>query len=82
MPHRGKDIYKYVAALRAKYGSERWRNSFPDLRTPVNPCTNGFGPTPASKPKPPTNHIVDTLHKQGPQVLTKEDLPWAGGKKP
>jgi hypothetical protein len=82
MPHRGKDIYKYVATLRAKYRSERWRNSFPDLRTPANPCTNGFGLTPARNPKPATNHIVDILHKQGPQVLTKEDLPWAGGKKP
>ena len=81
-----RDIYKYVDKLRAKHGRERWKEPFPDLSTDPNPCTNGFGlrgevySPPHAKPK--TNLIVDTLHKQGMMVLSKSELPWAGGKKP
>jgi hypothetical protein len=76
------DVYKLVERLRAKHGSNHWREPFPNLKVGPNPCTNGFGPTPKSPPKPPTGHIVDTLHKQGPMVLFRDELPWAGGKKP
>lgn len=31
--------------------------------------------------EPPKDMIVDTLHKQGPMVLARSELPWAGGKK-
>lgn len=30
----------------------------------------------------PSHILVDTLHKQGPMVLTRDELPWAGGRKP
>lgn len=30
---------------------------------------------------PPSGLIVGTPHKQGPMVMSKEELPWAGGKK-
>jgi len=84
-----KDVYKYVAELRAKHGRNRYKVPFPDLTagsSAVTPCTNGFGqrgkgyPPPKSNPNP--GLIVDTLHKQGPMVLRKSELPWAGGKKP
>lgn len=39
-----------------------------------------YGPRPSLKP--PSGVIVDTLHKQGPMVLSRSELPWAGGKKP
>lgn len=74
-----------IIRLRAKYALDRYKCPFPDLKTPANPCTNGFGVPgvlPKPEPKPHTNLIVDTLHKQGPMVLSREELPWAGGKKP
>jgi hypothetical protein len=30
---------------------------------------------------PPSSVIVGTPHKQGMMVMTREELPWAGGKK-
>jgi hypothetical protein len=29
----------------------------------------------------PSHLIVGTPHKQGPMVMTRDELPWAGGKK-
>ena len=77
-----KKRVKEIMILRAKYSRDHYKIPFPNLKTPTNPCTNGFGPTPKVGPKPPTNLIVDTLHKQGPMVLSRDELPWAGGKKP
>lgn len=79
----GRNIYMYIMKLRAKHGRERYKVPFPNLKCGPNPCTNGFGP--ATKHEPPKlkgNLIVDTLHKQGMMVLSKDELPWAGGKKP
>jgi hypothetical protein len=79
----GRDIYLYVARLRAKHGHSKYKVSFPDLKCGSNPCTNGFGPTPKHvPPKLKGEHIVDSLHKQGMMVLSRDELPWAGGKKP
>jgi hypothetical protein len=34
------------------------------------------------EPSPPPSHlIVGTPHKQGPMVMSRDELPWAGGKK-
>lgn len=83
-----KNRSKQLALFKTKYRNSRYKVPFPNLREAddrkLAPCTNGFGQgfAPAPKPKPPTNHIVDTLHKQGPMVLSRSELPWAGGKKP
>lgn len=74
-----------LAILRARRIAQH-RNAFPDLRTDkpnLSPTTAGFGPTPKRQPNAsPAHLIVDTLHKQGPQVLSRSELPWAGGRKP
>ena len=80
----GRDIYKYVMLLKAKHGRAQYKVPFPDLKVrESDPCTCGFGP--ATKHEPPVltgGLIVDTLHKQGMMVLSRDELPWAGGRKP
>jgi len=72
-----------LALLRAKYATSKYQLPFPDLATGPSCCTNGLGQTPKkSRPQYTGLAIVDTLHKQGMQVLFKSDLPYAGGRKP
>lgn len=80
---KGRDVYLYVARLKAKHGKEKYKAPFPDLKCPPSPCTNGFGLTPKhTPPKIKGGYIVDSLHKQGLMVLSRDELPWAGGRKP
>jgi hypothetical protein len=75
--------YIQLYKLRAKHAGTKYRLPFPDLKCPPSPCTNGFGPTPKHvPPKMKGNLIVDSLHKQGMMVLSRDELPWAGGRKP
>lgn len=60
----------------------------PDLRVPgpkyPSMSTTGvarIADAVRTKHLPPSHLIVDTLHKQGPMVLSRSELPWAGGKK-
>ena len=63
-------------------------NRFPDLDTNKGlPPTSdmkgarGGSTAPVTRHQPPRGVLVGTLHKQGNMVLTKADLPYAGGKK-
>lgn len=73
--------------LAKKHGRDSGRALMPDLTTKRGPpslSTTGVAKIVEKRraaQEPPPNLIVDTLHKQGPQVLFKDDLPWAGGKK-
>lgn len=37
--------------------------------------------TPSNGPVVLSNAVVGTPHKQGPMVMFRDELPWAGGKK-
>lgn len=76
-----------IERFRKKYPV--WRViEMPDLRVP-GPKYPSLSPTGVAKITnavrekhlPPSHLIVDTLHKQGPMVLSRSELPWAGGKK-
>jgi hypothetical protein len=81
------NAFKTLLALRKKHGRDRSLcREFPDLTVEHNvaPLGNRFDQTQGKREpnKPPKHLIVDTLHKQGPMVLSRADLPWAGGRKP
>lgn len=84
-----KKRLKELEALRAKYGKGSYRHPFPDLSveqrtSPTSDMSGARGGSIAKRPAMPQQHglLVGTPHKQGPMVLAREDLPWAGGKKP
>jgi hypothetical protein len=65
-------------------------NSLPDLTVdrssaiyPSKNSSGGFSQLTAKRPvnASPPNLIVDTLHKQGMMVLSRDEIPWAGGRK-
>lgn len=73
--------------LAKKHGRDGGRAPMPDLATKKGPpslSATGVAKIAEKRravQKPPPNLIVDTLHKQGPMVLSRSELPWAGGKK-
>jgi hypothetical protein len=81
------DIYKEVERLRKKHGRDRSLvRSLPCYKIEHNlpPLSNhmGGGIAPRRKEnKSPSHLIVDILHKQGPMVLSREELKYSGGKK-
>lgn len=83
-----RDVMKELARLRAKHGRDRSLvRQMPSLKCEQNvaPLSNLIpGGTAARRRenKSPSHLIVDTLHKQGPQVIAREDIQWAGGRKP
>lgn len=83
----GYDIYKEVARLRAKHGKDRSLvRSIPSYKIDQNlpPLSNCMGGGKATKRKanPKPDHLyVDILHKQGPQVISKDHIQYAGGRK-
>jgi hypothetical protein len=76
-----------IRRLARKHGGDTGRAPMPDLSVkPGPPSLSATGVAPIVERRraaqvPPPNLIVDTLHKQGPQVIFRDDLPWAGGKK-
>jgi hypothetical protein len=81
---------KELNQLRAKHGTDRSRvRSMPSYKSEGNAnssyrsLSDGFAPVCEVKRVLPTNHglYVGTLHKQGPMVLSKSELIYAGGKK-
>jgi hypothetical protein len=82
----GRDVYKLVEDLRRKHGKDRSLvRKFPDLKFQEHAkLSNGFGKSTPKKAPMPQSHglLVGTPHKQGPMVVSREELPWAGGKKP
>ena len=85
---RKRNIYLHVERLRARYGADKYKIPFPDLKVEARtaPCSNRFDPVqPHANPEPytpPHGLIVDHLHKSSLQVILPSELPWAGGKKP
>lgn len=81
------DVYKEIAKLRKKHGKDRSSiRKFPNYKIEQNvaPCSDRFVPGTAARKKenkPPEHLIVDILHKQGPMVISREDLKYSGGKK-
>jgi hypothetical protein len=79
-----------IERLKAKHGLDRSLvRQFPDLTIEqrTSPTSDRFYPPPLLSTKQVQmilgpSFIVSHLHKSGYQVLLKEDLPWAGGKKP
>lgn len=74
-----------IARLRAKHAGQRYRVPIPDLKVEQRtaPLGNGFDKTEGRREKGRVpGLIVDHLHKQGMQVISKEDVQWAGGRKP
>jgi hypothetical protein len=85
-----KNRQRELARLRRKHPVLNC-GALPDLSRPAisskYPSLTSTGVSPIysnRKPpcSPPSHLIVDTLHKQGPMVLSRDELPWAGGKKP
>lgn len=81
-----RDIYKEVERLRKKHGKDRsLARSMPNYKIEQNvaPLSNRFA-TPGStfrKSNPAPSHlIVSHLHKQGYQVLSKDDVQYASKK--
>lgn len=75
-----------IEASRAR--TPKWRAPFPDLSCPSTCApTSDVIAVPGSntelnrRPALTIPLLVGTLHKQGPQVLAKADLPFAGGRK-
>jgi hypothetical protein len=83
-----KKRQREIERLAQKHGRDGGRAPMPDLTTKRGPPSLSetgvakIAETRRAAQEPPPNLIVDTLHKQGPQVLFKSELPWAGGKKP
>lgn len=79
---------RQLAQLREKHGRVPPVVAFPDLGVkPGAPSltATGVAKIVEKRAQPqdiPRDVIVDTLHKQGPMVLSRSELPWAGGKKP
>lgn len=88
---RWKAREKELTRLRKKHrgkprqGSVSQQNS--DARTPEKyPSLSDSGVSKICfvrrEPSTPPSHlIVGTPHKQGPMVMSRDELPWAGGKK-
>ena len=80
------DIYKEVERLRKKYGSDRSLvRKMPNYKIEQNvaPLSNRFatpGSTARKTNSAPSHLIVSHLHKQGYQVLSKDDVQFAGKK--
>lgn len=73
---------KALARLRAKHPSP-FRQPFPDLSVPAGyPSLGGFGnPTPKrASPPAPTTLTVSLLHKSSYQVLSRDEVQYAGRK--
>lgn len=83
-----KKRQQQIEEMRRRHGRDRsLTRTFPDLKVEQRtaPCSNDMAKISYAAPKEGTSDhglIVDTLHKQGPMVLSKTELPWAGGKKP
>jgi hypothetical protein len=82
------DIYKEINRLRQKHGRDRSAiNRIPSYKVEqnVSPLSNVIATreTTYRKPNIPPEHlIVSHLHKQGYQVISRDDVQYAGGKKP
>ena len=83
---------KEIERLRKKHRCRGPVAELPDLRgdrsarypslssTGLLPGTNArAAPSPALSPT--SEFVVGTPHKQGPMVMPRSELPWAGGKK-
>jgi hypothetical protein len=81
------DIYKEVERLKNKHGKDRsLLVRIPSYKSEqvLPPLSNDMGGGIAPKRKEnksPPHLIVDILHKQGPMVLSREELKYSGGKK-
>lgn len=79
---------KMLRELRRRNRGLKTVVSLPSLRCegPKYPSLSATGVAPivdrVAKHEPPPGVIVDTLHKQGMMVLSRDELPWAGGRKP
>jgi hypothetical protein len=75
-----------IARLRKKYpvrAGEFPQSSFVPSSAPSLTSTgiSSICFTRRSPISPPSHLIVGTPHKQGPMVMSRDELPWAGGKK-
>ena len=81
------NIDKEIQRLKRKHGRDRSAiRKMPSYKIEQNvaPCSDRFVPGVAARKKenvPPEHLIVDILHKQGPMVISREDLQYSGGKK-
>lgn len=68
-----------------KHGKDRsLARPFPDYSVkPTAPLSNYIGGTGKAKPmiEGKKEFLVGNFHKQGPMVVFKSELQWAGGKK-
>jgi hypothetical protein len=80
-----KNREKELKLLRAKYKNPNSGNTIPSYKVERKypSLSDGFAKIEASKPvyEPPPHLIVDILHKQGPMVISKDELKYSGGKK-
>lgn len=82
----GRDIYKEVERLKKKHGKDRSLiRTFPSYKldhnvSDMSNTIGGHAPR-RRENKSPEHLIVDILHKQGPMVISREDLKYSGGKK-
>ena len=80
-----KQREKELKLLRAKYKNPSSGNTIPDYKVERKypSLSDGFGKivSPKPIPAPPPHLIVDILHKQGPMVISKDELKYSGGKK-
>jgi hypothetical protein len=74
-----------IEELRAKYKNNRSYLTIPDYKIEqnVSPTSNYIGNTGRAKPFVPgkKKFLVGNFHKQGPMLVLRSELEWAGGKK-
>lgn len=80
-----KQREKELKLLRAKYKNPSSGNTIPNYKVEQKypSLSDGFEKINYTRPTPPPppHLIVDILHKQGPMVISKDELKYSGGKK-
>lgn len=80
-----KKRLKEIEKLKNKHGKDRSLvRSFPDYSVKgTSPLSNYIGGTGQAKPyvEGRKEFLVGNFHKQGPMLVFKSELQWAGGKK-